>query len=110
MAFKRVVNIIRKAGAEATAEVATGLFKDPSEHHLHAVCRQVAARVQSDLEGGQFGQALLSIASLRDAVDAFFDGVLVMAEDPHLRRNRLALLKQIAALFAQVADFSKLST
>ena len=110
IAFKRVVNIIRKAGAEATAEVSTDLFTDPSEHRLHALYRQVADRVQADLAAGQFRQALLSIASMRDAVDAFFNEVLVMAEDSRLRHNRLGLLKQIADLFAQVADFSKLST
>ena len=49
------------------------------------------------------------MASLRGRVDAFFDGVLVMAEDPKVRSNRLALLGNIAGLFEKFADFSKLS-
>ena len=52
----------------------------------------------------------MTIASLRDRVDAFFDGVLVMAEEADIRRNRLALLSVIAALFNKFADFSKIST
>jgi glycyl-tRNA synthetase beta chain len=66
--------------------------------------------VTDHLNQGAFNEALLDIASLRGSVDAFFDGVLVMAEDTRLRANRLALLGQIAALFNFFADFSKIST
>ncbi|MCP4371934.1 MAG: hypothetical protein GY797_28025, partial [Deltaproteobacteria bacterium] len=59
---------------------------------------------------GFFDQALLDIASLRDVVDAFFDGVMVMAENKNIQNNRLALLSRIAALFGKFADFSKIST
>jgi glycyl-tRNA synthetase beta chain len=54
--------------------------------------------------------ALRAIATLRGAVDAFFDGVMVMAEDPAVRDNRFALLALVAGLFENIADFSKIST
>ncbi len=62
------------------------------------------------MKKGLFDEALIAVASLRDPVDHFFDAVMVMAEDKDVRRNRLALLGQIAALFGKLADFSKLST
>jgi len=62
------------------------------------------------LDKGRLDQALHEIASLRDPVDAFFDGVMVMAKQKKIRDNRLALLKQISDLFGLFADFSKIST
>jgi glycyl-tRNA synthetase beta chain len=59
---------------------------------------------------GLYEKALQDIATLRGPVDAFFDGVMVLADDKSVRRNRLSLLEHIAALFGQIADFSKLST
>jgi glycyl-tRNA synthetase beta chain len=55
-----------------------------------------------------YTQALTRLAALRGAVDAFFDGVMVMDEDPALRANRLALLGRIQALFLRAADLSRL--
>jgi glycyl-tRNA synthetase beta chain len=66
--------------------------------------------VSEAVANNDFDRALVDIASLKDAVDRFFDGVMVMAEDAAIRRNRLALLGQIAGLFGKFADFSKLST
>ena len=111
-AFKRVVNIIKKsedatAGAQAVRE---RLFEHPSESGLYAAFQDVNARVAKQLDDGQFDQALLDIASLKDRVDAFFDGVMVMTENADLRNNRLALLKQIAEMFGRFADFSKITT
>jgi glycyl-tRNA synthetase beta chain len=60
---------------------------------------------QGDLE-----RALGAIATLRDPVDAFFDHVMVMADEEAIRRNRLALLASISAVFGQIADFSQIST
>jgi glycyl-tRNA synthetase beta chain len=59
---------------------------------------------QGDLEG-----ALATIATLRDPVDDFFNDVMVMADDADVRRNRLALLAAISAIFGQIADFSQIS-
>ncbi|MGA7146387.1 MAG: hypothetical protein WBY47_17940, partial [Desulfobacterales bacterium] len=59
---------------------------------------------------GRFDQAFREIAKLRDPVDAFFDGVMVMSKDKKIRNNRLSLLALISDLFGQFADFSKIST
>jgi glycyl-tRNA synthetase beta chain len=66
--------------------------------------------VSEAVDNGLFEKALLDIATLRGPVDAFFDGVMVLAEDKAVRRNRMLLLGIIAALFSKLADFSKLST
>jgi glycyl-tRNA synthetase beta chain len=62
------------------------------------------------MEQGDLDRALSTIATLRDPVDAFFNDVMVMADDPAVRRNRLALLASISAIFDQIADFSQIST
>ena len=108
--FKRVVNIIKKAKAFRAKPVDKGLFEHDSESQLFSAYEAVNKSVTDHLEKGEFGQALHEIASLRDAVDAFFDGVLVMAKIKKIRNNRLALLKHIADLFETIADFSKIST
>ncbi|MEA3280391.1 MAG: glycine--tRNA ligase subunit beta, partial [Thermodesulfobacteriota bacterium] len=106
--FKRVVNIIKKADHFETKEVDEDLFQDECERVLFSAYNEVKKKVTDSLEKGFFDQAMLYIASLRDSVDAFFDGVLVMAEDVRIRNNRLALLKHIADLFGLFADFSKI--
>jgi len=108
--FKRVVNIIKKADHFETKEIDEDLFQDECERVLFSAYNEVKKKVTDSLEKGFFDEAMLYIASLRDSVDAFFDGVLVMAEDIRIRNNRLALLKHIADLFALFADFSKIST
>ena len=110
VAFKRVVNIIKKAEDDRTGNPDPDLFEHESEKELLAAYELVKNRVEEDLAKGLFDQALVKIASLRDPVDAFFEGVMVMTDDSEVRRNRLALLAQIEALFGKVADFSKLST
>jgi glycyl-tRNA synthetase beta chain len=108
-AFKRVVNIIKKVEKITPAGVDKKLFQDASEVRLYQAFTHVKKSVAAHLKNGRYEQGLVDIASLRDSVDAFFDGVLVMAEDKKVRNNRLALLGQIAELFGKVADFSKLS-
>jgi glycyl-tRNA synthetase beta chain len=109
VAFKRVVNIIRKAEGFSGAQVDEQLFQHASETDLLAAFNAVQVEALVHLEAGRFEEGLLAIASLRDPVDAFFDGVLVMAEELDIRHNRLALLGVIAGLFDKFADFSKLS-
>jgi glycyl-tRNA synthetase beta chain len=109
VSFKRVVNIIRKAEGFQGALVDEQLFEHPSENDLFAAFKDVRRQSLAHLEKGRFEEGLLEIASLRERVDAFFDGVLVMAEDRGVRHNRLALLGNIAELFDKFADFSKLS-
>ncbi len=114
VAFKRVVNILKKSGKlerqERLSEVKENLFEHESEAALLSVYRKVEKSVSDAMDRGLFEKALLDIATLRGPVDAFFDGVMVLAEEKSVRRNRMALLGQIAALFGNFADFSKLST
>jgi glycyl-tRNA synthetase beta chain len=112
-AFKRVANITRKAAKDApdpfSAVINTSLFQDPSETALYEAYLTVKKRVSLHLDQGNFAQALRDMASLRDPVDAFFDAVLVMADDPDIRKNRLTLLERISSLFDSIADFTKIS-
>jgi glycyl-tRNA synthetase beta chain len=108
-AFKRVVNIIRKSGDAAGDEVRESLFAHASEAGLLEAHRTVQDRVQADLAQGRYDEALAHVATLGEPVDAFFQDVMVMAEDAEVRRNRLALLMRVAGLFDAFADFSKLS-
>jgi glycyl-tRNA synthetase beta chain len=110
VAFKRVVNIIKKADDFQAADVDQKLFQHDSEPALLAAYEVVKKKVADNLKKDLFDQALVEIASLRDTVDAFFEGVMVMTDDMAVRHNRLALLGLIAALFGGIADFSKLST
>lgn len=110
VAFKRVVNIIRKAGYSVAGEVDEKLFSHESESALLTAYRSLEQKVAQDLSEGRFEQALHDIASIRPTVDAFFDDVMVMAQDQKVRDNRLMMLKAVANLFENFADFSKIST
>jgi glycyl-tRNA synthetase beta chain len=110
VAFKRVVNIIKKTDDFQAAGVDQKLFQHVSEPALLAAYESVKKKVEDNLKKDLYDQALVEIASLRDAVDAFFEGVMVMTDNLAVRRNRLALLGLIATLFGGFADFSKLST
>ncbi len=109
-AFKRVENILKKASETETAAVNPALFEHTAEGTLHAACQTVTAEVNRLIDRGKLDDALGTIASLRDPVDAFFNDVMVMADDDDVRRNRLGLLAAISAIFGQVADFSQIST
>jgi glycyl-tRNA synthetase beta chain len=110
VAFKRVVNIIKKVKGFKAKPIKENLFEHDSESALYSAYQAVKDNVSVNLEKGDPGQALHEIASLRGPVDAFFDGVLVMAKETKIRSNRLSLLKHIADLFETIADFSKIST
>ena len=109
VAFKRVVNIIKKAPAIDASSVNESLFENPSENKLFNELGKVEKKVETELQKGSFDKALHHMASLKNPVDKFFDDVLVMAEDSNVRNNRLSLLKRIADLFEKIADFSKIS-
>lgn len=104
--FKRVENIIRKSDQAMGLAVDESLFQDPSEGVLYAAVRGVRQRTGALIQAGNYEEALSAIAGLRPAVDAFFVGVMVMAEDEGLRKNRLALLSCVSGLFKDIADFS----
>lgn len=109
VAFKRVVNIIRKADPAEGAALRPQVFTVACETELYRQLQTIQQRVEDCLTTGDMTAALRETAALRTPVDAFFDGVMVMDEDAVVRANRLALLRQVAALFDRFADFSKLS-
>ena len=106
VAFKRVGNII-KGGVDN--EVRTELFEADCERALADAIRSARQAVADQVAGKDYAAALQTIARLREPVDAFFDGVMVMAEDDEIKANRLALLTQVAALFADIADFTRIA-
>jgi glycyl-tRNA synthetase beta chain len=110
VAFKRVVNIIKKAELPASKKVDETLFEHASEKVLYSAYKDLEGKVSSHLVKGHFDQAFREIAKLRDPVDAFFDGVMVMSKDKKIRNNRLSLLGMISDLFGLFADFSKIAT
>ena len=109
-ANKRIVNILRKSGGEASAAVNPALLQEDAEKALFAAVEAAAPGIEAQLAAGDYTAALKALAGLRGVVDAFFDGVMVMAEDAQLRSNRLALLSRLAGLMNRVADISKLSS
>jgi glycyl-tRNA synthetase beta chain len=107
-ANKRIANILRKAGATPGEAVDPELLRDPAEQVLGEQVLAVARKVEPMFAAREYTGALRLLAALRKAVDDFFDGVMVMDEDPALRGNRLALLNRIQSLFLQAADLSRL--
>jgi glycyl-tRNA synthetase beta chain len=83
-------------------------MSDPAETALWQKYLEICPAVEAAGKSHLYGEALRRMASLRGVVDAFFTQVLVMAEDPALRRNRLALVGQLARLFLSVADISQI--
>jgi glycyl-tRNA synthetase beta chain len=110
VAFKRAVNILKKADDFKQQEVDPSLFEESCESSLYDACRDISLKVRDHLMTGSFDRALIEISNLRDFVDSFFDGVMVMTDNPDLRNNRLALLSMVAGLFEEIADFSRIST
>jgi glycyl-tRNA synthetase beta chain len=106
VAFKRVGNIIKGGTGEPVDE---SLFEASAERELLAVLKQVERQFALLLDKGDFLAALQTVAGLRGPVDAFFDGVMVMAEDERVKKNRLALLTRVAGVFRQIADFSRIA-
>lgn len=110
-ANKRIANILRADGAAASsAEVDPALFDAPEERALHQAIDSLQSSHHENLRSRDYRTALQGLATLKAPVDAFFDAVLVMADDPAIRRNRLAQLQRLRALFLDVADLSCLTT
>lgn len=106
IAFKRVGNII-KGGVAAAID--PSLFEADSERQLFTRLEQVKLDSVNLINQRDYAKALEKIATLRVPVDAFFDNVMVMADNPAVKTNRLALLTGIAELFRSIADFSKIA-
>ena len=105
-ANKRISNILKKAESGAAGTVDVAALLEPAEKALHESLAGVVPEVERSLAKRDYSAALTRLATLRPAVDGFFDGVMVNAEDPALRRNRLALLAQVRHQFSRIADLS----
>lgn len=108
-ANKRISNILKKSEGSVTGGVQVTLLTEAAEKALHAQLEQVAPRVQSQLAARDYTGALTALAALREPVDTFFNDVMVNAEDPALRANRLALLGALHQQMNCVADISRLA-
>ena len=107
-ANKRITNLLKKADAVPETIDASRL-SEPAEQALAAKINQVSPQAQQQFAQGDFAGALSTLSETREAVDQFFADVMVMADDPAVRANRLALLGQLGRLMNQVADISRLA-
>lgn len=106
-ALKRVLNISKD---HATTDYDAAALEHPAEIALSEAMVGASAQVRESVQALQVGDALRTIAGLKPTIDAFFEGVFVMADDPALRAARLGLLRSVAELFLSVADFRAIST
>lgn len=109
-ANKRIGNILKKTTITANLKINPELLVEPAEQRLATVISQLTPQVTRCLQQQDFSGALGLLAEAREPVDAFFTDVMVMAQDPQIRDNRLALISHLHQLMNRVADISKLST
>ena len=108
-AFKRIKNILRQAEDKQEGQsFQPEALVEPAEQHLYAEVARVAPQVEALRAQQKYPEALERIASLRPVIDSFFDQVMVLAPEPHLRRNRLALIASVLNDFSRIADFSEI--
>lgn len=107
-ANKRIANILKKAG-EVDARVNSALLPEEAEKGLYQAVQKLVPTANVQFEQGNYTGSLQTLAALRVPVDAFFEGVMVNAEDPALRANRLGLLASLHQAMNRVADLSKLA-
>ena len=107
-ANKRVGNILKKSAVANNAEVNESLFVEDAEKKLYEVLNDLSGMVEPLFDAGDYEKALSKLSSLRDPVDAFFDSVMVMADDEAIKNNRIALLNTMNQLFLRAADLSRL--
>jgi glycyl-tRNA synthetase beta chain len=108
-ANKRIGNILKKSDGVGSA-VNAALLAEPAEQALAAAIGATVPDADGRFEQGDYTASLQTLAALRAPVDAFFDGVMVNADDPALKANRLALLQQLHTAMNRVADLSRLAT
>jgi glycyl-tRNA synthetase beta chain len=107
-ANKRIRNILKKSDEEYPAQPDAAIFAEEAERKLFNKVMELTPVVDPLFAAGNYTQALKLLAALRESIDGFFDEVMVNCEDANLRRNRLALLSSLAALFLSAADLSRL--
>ena len=108
-ANKRIVNILRKSGDDTARAVDRARLAEGAECDLFATFQKLGPQVAASYDNGDFHSALRALATAKPIVDRYFDDVMVMTDDPALRANRLALLRDIATTMNRVADISKLA-
>ncbi|MEZ9566397.1 glycine--tRNA ligase subunit beta [Vibrio artabrorum] len=107
-ANKRVGNILAKFDGELPAEIDLTLLQEDAEKALAENVEVMTEALEPAFATGNYQEALSKLADLREPVDAFFDNVMVMADDEALKKNRLTLLNNLRNLFLQIADISLL--
>ena len=107
-ANKRIGNILKKAG-EVDAHVNTALLAEDAEKNLYVVMQKLLPESEAQFKAGDYTASLQTLAALRAPVDAFFDDVMVNAEEMDLRLNRQGLLKSLHVAMNRVADLSRLA-
>ena len=108
-ANKRVANILAKNVYKEAFTFNKDLLKEPAEISLASSLESVENRIQPMLTQSDYNNALITLAELRHPIDAFFENVMVMADDESVKRNRLALLSRLRGLFLCCADISVLN-
>ena len=108
-ANKRIANILKKSEAATMAAVDETLLAEDAERQLHGALKSVQPLADALFDNGEYAASLREWAALRPAVDGFFDGVMVNADDPALRANRLGLLAALHRAMNRVADLSRLA-
>jgi glycyl-tRNA synthetase beta chain len=108
-ANKRVGNILKKAEGEVGSEIDQARLVEDAEKALFAALSDIAPRADTAFAAGDYTASLQALAALKAPVDAFFDHVMVNADDPALKANRLALLNQLHQTMNRVADLSRLA-
>lgn len=105
---KRVANILAKSESDVASSVDESLLAEPAEQELYRAVSQAQTAVEPLLAQADYTQILQTLANLDEPLTQFFEGVMVNSEELALKNNRLALLKQVRALFLTVADISEL--
>ena len=108
-ANKRIRNILKKVEGDLPSNPDFALLSEEAEKSLFAAMNSISPKIRSLLANEGYTDALTQLASLRGPVDRFFDEVMVMTDEPMLRRNRLALLNTLSELMNGVADISRLA-
>jgi glycyl-tRNA synthetase beta chain len=108
-ANKRVSNILKKATSGTDARLDPALLTEPAEIALSEALNRLVPQADAEFKQGDYSGSLQTLAALRDLIDEFFDKVLVNAENPALRANRLVLLDRLYSAMNKVADLSRLS-
>jgi len=109
-ANKRVGNILKKAEGAVQAKIDPALLQEAAEKSLAEALQSVVPTADAAFAAGDYAESLQALAALKAPVDAFFEGVMVNAEEPALRANRLGLLAALHQAMNRVADLSRLAS